>query len=67
MCLNVSTNVGDVRPQVVHGIDVGAGGAGGANLAEVLLGFTKEFLGFMVVCGVFAFFGKGLEVRDKVE
>ena len=49
------------------GINTGAGGDCGANLAEVLLGFTKKFFGFTVICGVFAFFGKGLGVPDEIE
>ena len=47
--------------------DIGTDGDGGANLAKFFLGFTKELFGFVVLCGVFAFFGKGLGVWDKVE
>ena len=44
LCLNDGTDVGKVCPQVVHCINVGAGGAGGAHLAEVLLGFANGSL-----------------------
>ena len=65
--LNDCADVGEVCSKVVHGIDGSAHCDGGADLAEVFLGFAKELLCSKVVCSVFVFFGKGLGVQDEVE
>ena len=49
LCLNDGTDIRKIGPEVVHVADGSAGGDGSLDLAEVFLGFAKEFLGLVVV------------------
>ena len=52
---------------MVHLADGRAGRNVGLYLAQILLGFAKEFFCFAIIGGGFALLGNGLGVRDEVE